>query len=136
MRKEIADNLKIFLARFGLVSVPAAGNESTGVYFEITPTSCVVEDLEGEEGTNGKLLFHRMSCGVEDWVLLEWAGSEEGGQNWYDILAHGNLWLNMAGYLEPRHTYFGDQGYVYMLDMALLTKGLERLRQIVMGEIP
>ena len=61
------------------------------------------------------------------WVLLEWvSGDGADGIDLFDIVVHGE---GSSGLRECRHTYFGDDGYIFYLDGDVLSWGIEQLRQ-------
>lgn len=62
------------------------------------------------------------------WALLEWTGDMgDGSHAEYDIEAHG---YGYSGALrEARHTYFGDEGYVFYVDPLRLAWAFDCLRR-------
>lgn len=94
------------------------------------PPKMEMIEVKGEE-TEGRLLLFKEGH-ICDWLLMEFFTQEEGKPAVWSYVAYGHLWCNMAGDLEPRHTYFGDTGYLYLMDIRLVTQALEIVRQKVM----
>lgn len=85
-------------------------------------------EFEGEEFEHkrGKLRVVHTDNWVW-WALLEWACSDGDGTNErYNVLCYGEG----TGFLrEPRHTHFGEEGYVFYIDAELLKWGFEKLKK-------
>lgn len=115
--------------KLGLVEKPAYNGQDTD--WVLMPRPEGVEEFRRGD--------HRLRVLVEDhfhvsWALLEWAGGpsvdvhgKEVEPAHYQVVAHG---YGPSGSLrEPRHTYFGDEGYVFYVQPALLAWGFEQLKR-------
>jgi hypothetical protein len=87
-----------------------------------------VSGVSVRKGPQDSRLVIRENGALVDWVLLEWAASEADGSNpSYGMIAHGN---GVGDALrEARHTYFGDDGYVFYLNAEILTWGIGQLKE-------
>lgn len=74
-------------------------------------------------------LHVREDGGHVRWVLLEWVMGDHGQDPLalYAVLAHGSG--HASGLREARHTYFGENGYVYYVNPAVLTWAFGQLRR-------
>lgn len=71
---------------------------------------------------NGALVVN-----VREELHVTWALLRMEGDDLYSVVAHGS---GPSGSLrEPRHTYFGEDGYVFYVNPAILTWGFKQLER-------